>query len=213
MGLFDGIIGSVVSGIGGIVQNQANKEMAEDNRAFQEQMSNTAYQRGMADMKAAGLNPILAYQKGPASSPTGATAVATNVGEAMVNGFNNSARTSADNSRTNAEEARTIGETTKIEPQKALLAAELKNAEATNQQIRANTGLAVAQTNKSFEEAAYIKNQVPKVTAETQGIQATNSAKDVDKSFYDSMWGKGARFLGNTLNEINPLKGLIGGGR
>lgn len=57
-------------------QKQAdfNAEQAEIQRQWQERMSNTAYQRAMADMQKAGLNPILAYSNGGAQVPGGAAA-------------------------------------------------------------------------------------------------------------------------------------------
>lgn len=49
-------------------------EEAQKNRDWQEMMANTQYQRAMADMKKAGLNPILAYQQGGNAVPSGSSA-------------------------------------------------------------------------------------------------------------------------------------------
>lgn len=48
-----------------------NSAEALANRQFQEYMSSTSYQRAVEDMKKAGLNPILAFANGGASTPGG----------------------------------------------------------------------------------------------------------------------------------------------
>lgn len=51
--------------------NEANVGLGREQMAFQERMSSTSYQRAVTDMQAAGLNPMLAYSQGGASSPPG----------------------------------------------------------------------------------------------------------------------------------------------
>lgn len=98
-GVDDLLIGGLIGGVGSLVSgmfnsenvektntqnlqiaretNQMSMEEAQRNRDYQERLSNSAYQRSMKDMYAAGLNPILAYQKGGASTPSGGQAAFT----------------------------------------------------------------------------------------------------------------------------------------
>lgn len=80
-------LGAIQQGIyNHIEQNAAmnyNSAEALANRQFQERMSSTSYQRAVEDMKKAGLNPILAFANGGASTPGGSGATITGASMGM----------------------------------------------------------------------------------------------------------------------------------
>jgi len=72
------VLGAAGSYFGTQQTNSANAAQSQAQMDFQAEQSATAYQRAVKDMQAAGLNPMLAYSQGGASTPGGAMATMQN---------------------------------------------------------------------------------------------------------------------------------------
>lgn len=158
-----GLLDAVFSFIGGERANESNQRMASDQMAFQERQSATSYQRAVADMQAAGLNPMLAYSQGGASSGAGASAVMQNTMAPAMAQYRQSAQQEAETDRIKAET-----EKTEVETQAAAL---------TLPKLEADTRLSLA-TAAQYE--SLLEGRVKEL-----GLQNDIRALDKDLKTYD----------------------------
>lgn len=129
------LIGTAGQFLGATNANSANADQARNQMAFQERMSSTAHQREVADLRAAGLNPILSANSG-ASTPNGAQANIQNAAEGL------------------GASAREIG---MISSQKAAIQAQIGLAEAQRRQADMNAVATATTMDKTKAETQLIQ--------------------------------------------------------
>lgn len=180
--------------MGGQQRNEAQQAAAQSQMDFQERMSNTAYQRVVKDLEAAGLNPMLAYGNGPASSAVGSMAQLTNpaaeASEAYARSLASSAQAAEAYSRipTHEQAAKKIAE-------------EIKNIPIEGDRLREAAYLLWSQA-KYYGTLNWNAREIEKQIIETtENLKKDGVLKDLDI--------KAAQDLSNLGREFGQLKPII----
>lgn len=181
--------------LGGAMANSASAKAAEEQMAFQERLSSTSYQRAVADLRAAGLNPALAYTNGGASTPSGSSYTAQDIMTPAVNSANQSRTVSAQvknlfqtNENLKAQERNTDANTDKTKIDAAKSATESALNQALIQKARVDMANSTASTasqvmlNRNLASQAIANASLSATSAKTQAAEAVIRRNAIPKS-------------------------------
>lgn len=163
--------------------NRTNIALQREQQTWEERMSNTAWQRGTKDMLAAGLNPMLAYSQGGASTPN--VSAATVIPEDAMGRAISSAGGKAMQAVAMQQQLANI-DLTKASAQKAR--AEAISAEASSARATETVHYAIEKTKKEVEnlianyqltdaQRRQVQDMLPELIANAQSQRKLQSAQ------------------------------------
>lgn len=219
------LLGGGLGMLGGMMTNQSNQDIAQTNSAFnaeqaqlnrefqadqvnkaeqyQTEMSNTSYQRSVKDMQAAGLNPMLAYMKGGASTPSispasGSTAQAQ--GAVMQNpalALSSAARDVASASQANASVSQIDATVDKIK-------AETENLPDEGRRLRATVWLLKEQADTAYQKGQTEVEVRKQIAATIDKLRKETKLMDFDVQAAESLDN-----IGRSSRELKPIVDMV----